>query len=358
MRLLAFLVCIAGPALGQSAEVVARDAMLQLTRAHEQLVAADTAQDRIHALTGTVQAYEAGLAAMRSGLRQVQAREDALSADLLDRQAEVGNLLGVLATISHTPQPVLRGHPQGAVDAVRAGMLVSDVTAGLQAQATALQTQLARVQQVRALRVSATQTLEDGLQGAQDARIALGQAVSERDDLPKRFEEDPVQTALMMASSQTLGDFADALAQGLPDPETTLNRQGNLPLPVAGIVQGIGAQSDGIYIAAQAGALVTAPVTATLLYRGPLLDDLNVVILEPAPDVLFVIAGLDTLYGEVGQIVPAGTPLGHMPRDATEVNGILTEIGADPASAATQPLYLEVREGQSPVSPDAWFALE
>ena len=358
MRVAALLICLAFPAFGQSAETAARDAVAQLQRAEEQLLAAGDARDQIAALTQTVQAYEAGLAAARSGLRQLQAQETTLSADLAARRAELGVLLGALATMSKTPVPVSRSQPQRPIDTLRAGMLAADVAAGMQKAADDLRAQLLQLHELREIRTHTTALLTAGMQAAQTARAGLGQAISNRTDLPQRFESDPVQIALLMSGADTLGGFADALLVALPDSDAVLTRRGDLPLPVAGIVQSQAAGDAGIYIATDPQALVTAPVDATLLYLGPLLGDLNVVILEPAPDVVFILAGLDTLYGQAGQIVSAGTPLGLMGGDAPAVNSNLTENVGNDDQADAVPLYLEVREGQTSVNPDAWFALE
>ena len=358
MRFAAILICLALPAFGQSAETAARDALVQLQEAESHLQAAGNGRDQIAALTQTVQAYEAGLAAARSGLRQLQTQETALTADLDARRADLGQLMGALATMSKTPAPVSRSQPQRPIDTLRAGMLAADVTLGMQKAADDVRVQLARLQGLRTLRADTTASLTAGMQAAQSARAALGRAISERTDLPQRFESDPVQVALLMSGADTLGAFADALAVALPNSEAVLTKQGSLPLPVPGIVQPQSSGDEGVYIATDPLALVIAPVDATLLYLGPLLGDLNVVILEPAPDVVFILAGLGTLYGEAGQIVTAGTPLGLMGGDATDVNGNLTENVGNHDQASAVPLYLEVREGQTSVSPDAWFALE
>jgi septal ring factor EnvC (AmiA/AmiB activator) len=121
---------------------------------------------------------------------------------------------------------------------------------------------------------------------------------------------------------------------------------------LAGIVR------PGVLIAARPRALVTSPVAATVRFRGPLLDYGNVVILEPASDVLFVFAGLAEVFGEAGQIVPEGSPIGLMGGEAPDVDAILSESEAIDTDRANQTLYLEVREGQSPVDPATWFALE
>ncbi|MCK0096125.1 peptidoglycan DD-metalloendopeptidase family protein [Yoonia sp. F2084L] len=356
MRLAAFLICFGSVAISQQ---TAQDAAAQLQAAQEQLQAATSARDRISALTETVQAYEAGLAAMREEQRDIALREAILADELILRREEFAQLLGVLSAMSKTPLPVLRAHPQGPVNTARAGMLVADVTPGLEAEVSRLNTLLEQTQTLRASQETAAQTLTDGLQGAQTARAALGQAVSQRTDLPARFEDDPVQTALLVASAQTLGDFAAEMADARPDETATLTADGSLPLPVVGVVLPDDASGrPGVRIGAPPRALVTAPAPATILFQGPLLDYGTVVILEPAADVLFILAGFAEVFGQAGQVLPEGAPIGLL-GDGTGFNdGILTENLGNAAGQQAQALYLEVRQGQGPVNPDAWFALE
>jgi septal ring factor EnvC (AmiA/AmiB activator) len=239
------------------------------------------------------------------------------------------------------------------------------VTPALQAKVGDLKGQLQELALLQALQESAADTLGDGLQGAQEARAALSAAVSDRTDLPQRYTENSVQTALLMASTDTLAAFADALADSVDVAAPELIPQGDLALPVQGTVlrayntaDAAGIARPGVVIAARPRALVTTPVAATLLFRGPLLDYGNVIILEPAQDVLFVVGGLAEVYGEAGQVLPAGTPLGLLGGDLPDVDAILTAGTPGTAPAATQTLYLEVRDGQSPVNPGTWFALD
>lgn len=359
MRLAAALITFALPALAQTGEEDALAAAAQLREARELLDAAQGRGDRIDALTDTVTAYEAGLIAMREGLRQIALREAVLSSDLAERRAELAQLLGILSTIERTPRPVLNARPDDALDAMRAAMMVSDVADGLRAEAAKLQAQLEEAQRLRAARETATQNLIDGLQGAQSARTALGQAISNRSDLPKRFDEDPVETALLAANAETLAGFADELASGRPDPDATLRPTASLALPVTGVVQPNSRRArPGVSIATEPNALVSAPVGATVLFQGPLLDYGNVIILEPAPDVLFVFAGLDQVFIKAGEIVASGAPIGLMGGAEAGVDGNLTQNAAFVDGRGQQTLYLEVRDGQSPTNPDAWFALE
>jgi len=195
----------------------------------------------------------------------------------------------------------------------------------------------------------------------------LSRAISERIDLPQRFVDDPVQTALLLSSTETLAAFASGLTDNLDAgtaPVDASAQKGSLPLPVQGQLlrrfdapDAAGIRRPGIIIAARPRALVTAPAAATILFTGPLLDYGNVIILEPAADVLFVIAGLSDVFGTAGQVIPAGTPIGLLGGDAPTANAILTQSEADTGGVASQTLYLEVRDGQTPVNPTDWFAL-
>ncbi len=357
MRVLfVLLFCLATPAAAQQA---AEDAAAQLAAAKDQLQTAQSAPDRIDALTQTVLAYEAGLTAMRAEQREIALQEAIIADEVSLRRDEFAQLLGVLSSISATPQAVLQAHPQGPLKAARAGMLVADITPGLQAEVAELNALLAETKQLAAAQEAAAQTLTAGLQGAQEARAALGQAVSGRTDLPARFEDDPVQTALLVASAETLDAFAAQVADGRPDPAATLVASADLPLPVAGVILPDDESGrPGIRIAAAPRALVTSPVPATILFQGPLLDYGTVVILEPATDVLFVLAGFEEVFGQAGQVLPVGAPIGLLGGGSGFDDGILTENVGNAAGPGAQVLYLEVRDGQSPVNPGAWFALE
>lgn len=358
----------ASAANAQAAGDAAVAAADRLAQAAESLNAATSSSDRVAALTETVRAYEDGLVAMRDGLRRAAIRETAVSAELDAKSAEVGRLLGVLQTMGRAPTPLLMLHPSGPVGTARSGMLIADVTPAIQKEVADLREQLEEVATLRALQVSASQTLQKGLDGAQTARAALSQAVSQRTDLPIRFTEDPIQTALLLASTETLEAFSTGLTEAFINGESPVdasNQKGGLPLPVQGQIlrrfdaaDAAGIRRPGIIIAARPRALVTAPAAATILFRGPLLDYGNVIILEPAADVLFVIAGLEEVYGEAGQVIPQGSPIGLLGGDVPNANGNLSQSVAISGGTATQTLYLEVREGQSPVDPADWFVLD
>jgi len=348
----------------------ARAAAAALDVAAEALAAAEGARNRVKALTGVIRAYEEGLEAMRAGVRRAALREQALAVELRSREDEIAQLLGALQTMGHAPVPVLMLHPSGPVGTARAGMMLSEVAPALDARAAELRAKVQDIAVLRALQQSATSTLEDGLRGVQEARVRLSKAIAARTDLPRRFTEDPVRTALLIASTETLEGFASGLSDIAVDeasgslPEIG-PRKGSLPLPVEGVVLHRAGEADaagitrpGIVVATRARALVTTPVPATLRYRGPLLDYGNVIILEPQAGLLIVFAGLDTVYGRTGEVLPGGSPVGLM--GGAGDGSDLLEAASDGRGGAGrgQTLYIEVRQDNSPVDPLTWFATD
>ena len=345
----------------------ARAAAERLNLAAQSLEKAQDARNRVKALTETVHAYEDGLLALREGLRRAAVREDALSRELRSRDVEIAQLLGVLQSMGNTPSPVLLLHPSGPVGTARSGMILADVTPALNQRAAALRDQLEEVSILRALQQSAVDKLQDGLTGAQQARAALSQAISDRTDLPKRFTEDAIKTGVLIASTETLEGFASGLSQiAIGEVDGSLpgiqDRKGTLPLPVRGRILRRAGEPDaagivrpGIVMAARPHALVTTPAAATIRYRGPLLDYGNVIILEPEAGLLLVLAGLELVYGDIGEVLPGGSPVGVMGGPTLDAGAILSQTGDETGAEQSETLYIEVRERNTPVDPELWF---
>ena len=159
-----------GPAAWASetpdAAAAARAAAQQIDAAATALAQADSARDRVRALSETTRAFEAGLEAMRDGMRRAAIREQALAAGLQAQQAELAQLLAALQTMGHAPAPVLMLHPSGPAGTARAGMILADITPALAQRAQALRVQLEEMQTLRLLQDNAADTLRQGLQGA------------------------------------------------------------------------------------------------------------------------------------------------------------------------------------------------
>lgn len=364
------LMCLALQAQGQTTDPsipAAEAAAASLREAVNALRDARGASNRVKALTRTISAYEDGLAALRDALRRAAVREAEIEAAFDSRRDRIGQLLSVMLTMERDPAPLLLLHPEGPLGTARAGMVLSSVAPALQAEADVLRGQLDELKRLRALQVETKETLSRGLVAAQEARAALSQAVQDRTDLPTRFLDDPEELTALLASAESL----DAFAAGLSGMETDIGApledfegaKGTLPLPVrgtllrrAGEADAAGIRRPGILVATRPAALVTAPWPATLRYRGPLLDYGNVMIVEPASGYLLVLAGMKVVFGETGDVVETGAPLGLM--GGTETDGPLFPADGQErgGTGRTETLYIELRHGKEPLDPGPWFA--
>jgi septal ring factor EnvC (AmiA/AmiB activator) len=348
----------AAQGVAEQAATAAADLQVAVTALEE----ATGARDRVAALSQTIRAYETGLAALREALRQASLRETALTLQFNAQRDQIAQLIGVLSQLEAEPGPLQLLHPTGPLGTARSGMILADVTPSLQAEAARLRAELQELRDLRDLQVAAGQTLARGLTVAQTARTALSQAISDRTELPRRFTEDPDVLRGLLESADTLGAFAAGLAPDQADAEDFASAKGRLVLPVLGSVllrpdevDAAGVQRPGLTLATRPRALVTAPWPATIRYRGPLLDYGNVMILEPGGGYLLILAGLGTVYGDVGEVVAQGAPLGLMGGAEPELADILAASEEGGGARETETLYLELRQGAEPVNPEDWF---
>lgn len=352
-----------GPGFAQTPAEQAARASADLQAAVAAMQEAETARDSVAALTRTIRAYEDGLAALREALRQASLRETELTLRFNAERERISRLVGVLGQLEAEPGPLLLLHPTGPLGTVRSGMVLADVTPALQAEAEQLHGELQEMRDLRALQEAAGETLAKGLGAAQEARTALSQAISDRTELPRRFTEDPEVLRGLLDSADTLEAFAAGLAPDDADAEDFASAQGRLAWPVMGTIlrrageaDAAGVRRPGVTLATRARALVTAPWPATIRYRGPLLDYGNVMILEPGGGYLLVLAGLGTVYGEVGEVVAQGAPLGLMGGPEPELADMLAASEDGGGARDTETLYLELRQGAVAVDPEPWFA--
>jgi len=348
-------------------ELKARQAQLSLDNAWDQLDRSKSAKDRISALTDAILSFEESLSLARDSLRQISLLEARAQQKLLVEEDAYAELIGVLLRIDKSPIQAELLHPDGPMAKVRGGMLIADLLPALEEKVQSLRSDLEAASYLSDLQYQVTLDLQAGLVALQEARAALGRAIADSDDLPKRFVEDPAQTAILLAAADTLDIFADGLsliamneAEGsLPD---ITRRKGTLPMPVQGNViryfneaDAAGIKRPGIVVATSDNALVRTPTAATIRYRGPLLDYGLVSILEPQQDILYILAGLATVYGDIGEVLPAGSPVGLMGASEVFNEKNLIETFKDTGGLRGETIYIEVRVNKAPENPLTWF---
>lgn len=345
----------------------AEDAAALLLKAAEALTAAAAADDRVAALTDTVRAYEAGLAALRDGIRGATLREREIEAALASGEERLSALLGALMLLESSDGPAALLHPDGPAPSARAAMILAEVSPAVETRTRALRGRLDELAILRTLQDNAEITLERALDEVQEARGDLTRALAERRQPPGASATDIATMQALVNSADTLDGFAATLATldvGDPAGAAFRARKGGLALPVSGtLLTGFG-ETDargrtrpGLTIATAPGALVTAPHAGTVRYAGTLLDLGRVVILEPGPRALLILAGLGESLAGQGDIVSEGAPLGLMGGEIPDADQILIETSAGRGQDRPETLYMELRLDQVPVDPADWFGL-
>lgn len=376
---LALLLALGLSVIGAQAQTPANEAVAEAEAAAAQLRAsvaklgeALEADDQVVTLTEVIRGYEQGLSALRDGLRQATLREAELRSRFEAQRARLARVLGAMTALRQAPETTLLLHPAGAMANARSAMILSDVTPGLRAEAERLQADLDEIATVRALQASAAGMLGEGLAAVQEARRLLASAASDRSTRPVRFGEAPAELQGLRDAADSLDEFARGISRMQLDVGPPMadfeGAQGSLPMPVAGTVRRLydeadaaGVRRPGWVISTAPAALVTVPWPATIRYRGPLLDYGNVMIVEPARGYLLIYAGMSQLFGEVGDVLGAGEPVGLMGGSEAPAQEFGAQFVADVMRGgdAGQPesLYLELRKGNETLDPAEWFVL-
>ena len=328
---------------------------------------ANNAKRRIKSLSQAIQSYEETLAILRISVRDLSLQQSQVQKVLEQDENEIMQLLGVLATVQKAPIAGHMLHPSGPLATARSGMIISDIVPILQENVVLLRDQVMALQQLSETQFRAQKSLQTGLSELQKAHSNLGRAIANRKNLPKRFVTDPEKLEILIKASEDLESFAESVQSiALNEPSVSLpsvrDRKGNLNLPVRGKIlrkfneaDASGIKRTGIILATDPKAIVISPTAATIRYLGPLLDYGNVAILEPQDGLLFVFAGMDTLYGEIGQVIPALSPIGLMPSRSNEIDKIFKTQANIYSGKLSETLYVEVRSSSEAENPLNWF---
>ena len=165
----------------------------------------------------------------------------------------------------------------------------------------------------------------------------------------------------MARDSETLTELAAALAAaGGPPPAPAAAPPGRWPgRSAATVLRGFdepdaaGVRRPGVVLRAPPLSLVRAPADATVRYAGPFLEYGYVVVLEPAPGTMVVLAGLAQLQARAGAAVRRGEPLGLLGGRPLDVEEYVMLPQSDTGAGGGETLYIEVRQGRGPVDPAA-----
>ena len=337
-----------------------------LNTARNELSLADSYRERVKALSNLIQETEESLRDLRSAYRTIKLQSKNLNKDIILQKEKISELAGALLVVGREPLGSKLLHPDGALNAARSSLILSDILEGVRSEARDLDKDLEKLRLLTNLAQRAEQEMQLSLKSIQAARVSLIKAASDRADLPIRFIDDPKKISLLSKSAKSLGEFAvaiNSLEKKLIIPVEPIEKdfEGALKLPAEGVIarkfkeeDAAGIVRPGIIIRTKDNEIVTSPIVSTILYAGPLLDYKMVSILEPKEGVLLIFAGLDQVFVKPGQIIPKSGPIGLMGSRNTNSKNFITEKELN-SGRLSQSLYIEVRVNDKPQDPFDWF---
>jgi len=337
-----------------------------LNTARNELSLAGSYRERVKALSNLIQETEESLSDLRSAYRTIMLQSKNLNKDIIIQKEKISELAGALLVVGREPLGSKLLHPDGALNAARSSLILSDILEEVRSEARDLDKDLEKLRLLKNLGQRAEQEMQLSLNSIQTARVSLIKAASDRADLPIRFIDDPKRISLLSKSAKSLGEFAvaiNSLEKKLIIPVEPIEKdfEGTLNPPVEGVIarkfkeeDAAGIVRPGIIIRTKDNEIVTSPIVSTILYAGPLQDYKMVSILEPNEGVLLIFAGLDQVFVKSGQIIPKSSPIGLMGSRNTNIKNFITEKELN-SGRLSQSLYIEVRINDKPQDPFDWF---
>ena len=161
----------------------------------------------------------------------------------------------------------------------------------------------------------------------------------ERAELETYRKQQNIAEPVPTETVQTSGNFMKETGKSF------VKARGKLPMPARGpIVVSYGEEtskgvtSKGVSIKTRSQAQVISPYDGSVIFAGPFRGYGKLIIIEHGEGYMSLLAGMEDIDCEVGQMLLAGEPVGQMPKsDNTH-------------------LYVELRKNNKPLDPLAWIA--
>jgi septal ring factor EnvC (AmiA/AmiB activator) len=200
----------------------------------------------------------------------------------------------------NTPQLLAHLRSQTAQNLARRQQQLQTL-AGLREQAQAKTASIAALRQ---------QANESGKHLSEDEKAALYAAAASADQLAIGIQNALAPSLTQTASPQTVTeDLTPPKPEKIPPTPKTSHRT-SLVMPVAAKPR---ATTTGLLFTPAAGATVAAALPGKVLYAGPFRQFGGLIIIETAPHVQHIFAGLGVLNVKAGQTVRGGQQIGVLP---------------------------------------------
>jgi septal ring factor EnvC (AmiA/AmiB activator) len=336
-------------------------------------------------------------------LEGMREREAGVRASLHERRGLLAEVLAALQRMGRNPPPALLVTPEDALSSVRSAILLGAVVPGIRHETQELVADLKELMDVKTdIDREKTDLAEAMLARVEEEKrsellIAENETLAQTNSRTLAAERRRAEELAARATSlegligsleREIGSVRDAAAlartkeeerRGQTDAERERARaiardavpdknriapaydfsvlQAKLDYPVAGDVlrqfgeaDGTGHDSQGLTLAANPGALVTAPSDGWIVFAGTFRSYGRMIILNAGEGYHLVLSGMDRVNVREGQFVVAGEPLAVMgEKRVASVNALTLETDKPT-------LYIEFRKNGKPVDSRPWWS--
>lgn len=306
--------------------------------------------------------------------------------------AEIANVLAALERISLNPPPALVVDPSDALGSARGAMLIAAIVPQLRDKAETVSSDLKQLMTIKEQALAEEATLKANYAVLEEEQLRIATLIAARkqgiEQVGAQLDTEEAAALELAERASTLRELIDALsarANQAATPTTTspdmpqlspeaiqvafanaARTEPAVPFPMArgyltqpangvtvvqfGAGDGFGGIAQGQSVVTRAEAQVVSPADGWVLYKGPYLNYGQIIILNTGQGYTALLAGLDSISVDIGQFVLMGEPLGQM-GSRTIGRTVTTNAGN-----AQPTLYIELRQNNQPIDPEAWWA--
>ena len=326
-----------------------------------------------------IQNTEDRISAMEKQLARLQKELKTAEDDFIKEDENLIQTLYALQNLALKPTEALFVQPLTPVEIIRSAMLLRETVPFLAEEAAQIREKLDNIatkkskieQQVKKISSNKLALEKEHRQMKQlirkkakirsqieDKSAAARQKIKQQEKLKREREEleryRAEQEALAVNERREKERQEQAKSDDLIKSQTAyikdvgqnfVKAKGKLSMPARGPIVAAygqetakGVSAKGISIKTRSEAQVVSPFDGTVIFAGPFRGYGNIIIIEHGEHYMSLLAGLNSIDCEVGQMLLAGEPIGQMPK------------------SAEAKLYVELRKDSRPIDPEAWFA--
>jgi septal ring factor EnvC (AmiA/AmiB activator) len=351
----------------------------------------DAISKKLVQIARTIDAHEEAIGKAETRVIKLKKQEVVIRSDLAMQQEKLSALLAGLQRLEQNPPPALVVEPRDVLAALRGAMMFGAIVPDMRKDAEALAARLAELEGIRTSLEEESSKMTGEIASLKASRLELGGLVEMKKKLLSeqgaRLEQEKARASELAAKAKDLQQLIEQLAAARKKEEeeraakmaaaeaaavAERKRQadlaarpriafskmlGQLSYPAQGQIlrrfgdsDGLGSRLRGFAVATRAEAQVTAPADGRIEFSGPFRSYGQLLIIDAGEGHLILLAGMERITTEMGQVVRAGEPVAQMGKGPSSV----TLLG-DMMQEKRPVLYVELRKGGEAIDSAPWW---